>query len=251
MRKIAVIPARYGATRLPGKPLLEIQGRPMIQWVYEATSKARGLDDVIVATDDFRIQKAVQGFGGNAIMTEANLKSGTDRVAAVADEIPADIYINVQGDEPLMEPATIEKALSLVESGPFEMSSVVTPLKNRQELDSLSTVKAIMDKKGRALYFSRYPIPYSRNAAPHSPKEWACYRHLGLYVYRKNTLMRIRELEPSPLELGESLEQLRALENGIEIGLGLVNSISMGVDVPEDLETVRSLLEEETSRCQL
>lgn len=248
MKKIAVIPARYGATRLPGKPLLEIQGRPMIQWVYEAASKARGLDDVIVATDDLKIQKAVESFGGKAVMTSPDLKSGTDRVAAVADEIPADIYINVQGDEPLIEPATIEKALSLVESGQFEMSSVVTPLKNRQELDSLSTVKAIMDKKGRALYFSRYPIPYSRNAAPHSPEEWACYRHLGLYVYRKETLMRLRKLEPSLLELGESLEQLRALENGISIGLGIVDSISLGVDVQDDLESVRKLLGEE-NKC--
>lgn len=242
MKTIAVIPARYGAARLPGKPLAMINGKPMIQWVYESARKAQGIDEVWVATDDQRILDSVEAFGGKAIMTSPHLTSGTDRVAAVADEKPADIYINVQGDEPLIEPRTIEAALELVLSGGFEMSSVMTRLKSRQELDSLAVVKALADNKGKAIYFSRYPIPYSRNPAPHSPEDWACYRHLGLYVYRRATLMRLRELEPSKIEVGESLEQLRAMENGIGIGLAVVDSISMGVDIPEDLETVRKLI---------
>jgi len=214
----------------------------MIQWVYESASKARGIDEVWIATDDQRILDSAGAFGGKAIMPSPHLTSGTVRVAAVADEKPADIYINIQGDEPLIEPSTIEAALELVLSGGFEMSSVMTRLKSRQELDSLAVVKALADKKGRAIYFSRYPIPYSRNAAPHSPEDWACFRHLGLYVYRRATLMRLRELDPSKIEVGESLEQLRAMENGIGIGLAVVDSISMGVDIPEDLETVRKLV---------
>lgn len=242
MKTIAVIPARFGATRLPGKPLADIHGKPMVQWVYEAAAQARGISQVIVATDDARIFAAVEAFGGVAMMTSNTLTSGTDRVAAIADKLPADVYLNVQGDEPLIEPETIEAALSLVTESDFEMSSVMTRLKSLEELESRAVVKAIADRRGRALYFSRFAIPYSRNAAPTNLAEWACYRHLGLYVYRRSTLLKLRELEPSPLEIGESLEQLRALDNGISIGLGVVNSISMGVDLPEDLEKVKHIL---------
>jgi 3-deoxy-manno-octulosonate cytidylyltransferase (CMP-KDO synthetase) len=241
LKTIAVIPARFGASRLPGKPLALIHGKPMVQWVYESTCQARGVDEVWIATDDQRVLDSVSGFGGKALMTSSALVSGTDRVAAVADQVPGDIYINVQGDEPLIEPKTIEAALKLVTSGSFQMSSVMTRLKNKQELENLSVVKAVVDKNNRAIYFSRYPIPYSRNPAPSSPADWACFRHLGLYVYRRDTLMQLRELEPSKIELGESLEQLRAMENGISIGLSLVDSVSIGVDTPEDLEAVRKM----------
>lgn len=243
-RVIAVIPARFGATRLPGKPLADIHGKPMIQWVYEASRKARGIDRVIVATDDERIMKAVQAFGGEARMTPESCASGTDRVAAIADQLESEIYLNVQGDEPLIEPATIEAALRTVTERGFEMGSAMTRLQSREELEAPSVVKALVEKgTSRAIYFSRYPIPYSRQAAPENPAQYACFRHLGLYVYRRETLMKIRSLAPSPIELGESLEQLRALENGIGIGLATVDSVSIGIDTPADLDRVRQLLE--------
>lgn len=244
MKTIAVIPARFAATRLPGKPLADIHGKPMVQWVYEGAAKARGITQVVVATDDPRIFAAVEAFGGTAVMTSNTLTSGTDRVAAVADKMPADIYINVQGDEPLIEPSTIEAALELITEGDFEMSSVMTPLRSKEELESPAVVKAIADRRGRALYFSRYPIPYSRGPLPEDPAKWACYRHLGLYVYRRATLLKLRELPPSPIELGESLEQLRAMDNGIGIGLSVVASVSIGVDIPEDLDKVRKIVAE-------
>lgn len=247
MKVIAVIPARYQATRLPGKPLADIHGKPMIQWVYEGAKGAHGIDEVVVATDDDRILEAVAKFGGKGTLTSSDLTSGTDRVAAVAVASDADIYINVQGDEPLIEPRTIEGALDLVRSGRFAMASAMTRLNSHGELENRSVVKAIVDNTDRALYFSRYPIPYSRMAPP-APEKLACFRHLGLYVYRRETLLKLRSLPPSPLELGESLEQLRALENGIAIGLALVESRSVGVDTPEDLESVRRTIAEGVKR---
>ncbi len=235
-RIIAVIPARFRSTRLPGKPLADICGKPMIQWVYQSVCGAKGVDRVIVATDNTQIFESVKSFGGEAMMTPESLLSGTDRVAAVADQTDADVYVNVQGDEPLMESHTIEAALSLVTQGHFEMASAMTPLLSNSELENRSVVKALADKEGRALYFSRFPIPYSRQPAS---GPFSCYRHLGLYVYRRSTLFKIRSLPLSPLEVGECLEQLRALENGISIGLAKVDSVSVGVDTPEDLEVVR------------
>ncbi len=242
MKVIAVIPARFNATRFPGKPLADLNGKPMIQWVHEATRKARGIDEVIVATDDERIQKAVLAFGGNCLMTSPLLVSGTDRVAAVAEQTNGDIYINVQGDEPLIEPSVLEAGLALVKSGAFEMASVMSPLKSHGELENRTVVKALADKSGKALYFSRFPIPYSR-VEPPPVANLVCRRHLGLYVYKKETLLRLKNLPPSPIELGESLEQLRALDNGISIGLALAASTSIGVDTPADLEEVKRILQ--------
>jgi 3-deoxy-manno-octulosonate cytidylyltransferase (CMP-KDO synthetase) len=239
---LAVIPARFASTRLPGKPLADIHGKPMIQWVYERTKTARGIDRVVVATDDERIARAVEGFGGKVVLTSAELQSGTDRVAAVADQMPALIYVNVQGDEPMMDPTSIEKALELVKSGRFPMATTMTPLRNASELHEPSTVKVIADRHGRAIYFSRLPIPYSRGAEPQADGEYVSMRHLGLYVYNHETLMRFRSLPPSPLEGAEVLEQLRALSDGIPIGMAQVNSVSQGVDTPEDLEKVRRIL---------
>jgi len=244
MKVIAVIPARFAATRLPGKPLADICGKPMVQWVYERAAKAKGIDAVYVATDDRRIQAAVESFGGKCLLTAPELPSGTDRVAAVADEVEGDIFLNVQGDEPLIEPATIEAGLALVTSGKFPMASVMTRLNSAAELENRSVVKAIVDKDNRAIYFSRYPIPYSRIEPPTSVEDYCPYRHLGLYVYKRDTLMKIRSLPPCPLEKGESLEQLRALFHGIPIGLAEAVSVSIGVDTQEDLETVRSLVKQ-------
>ena len=229
MRVVAVIPARFGSTRLPGKPLAEIHGKPMIQWVYERVSLARGLDAVYVATDDQRVVSAVESFGGQVLMTASTLQSGTDRVAAVAERVSAEIYVNVQGDEPLMEPLAIERAVALVKSGQFSMATVMTPFKDPVELNNPAAVKVVVDHRGRALYFSRLPIP-------------ACRRHVGLYVYTRETLFKFRGLSPSRLELAESLEQLRALEAGIEIGTVELDFQSIGVDTPAELEKVRTIM---------
>jgi 3-deoxy-manno-octulosonate cytidylyltransferase (CMP-KDO synthetase) len=237
MRVVAVIPARFGSTRFPGKPLAKIHDKPMIQWVYERASRARGVDLTVVATDDERISRAVAEFGGKVIMTASDIASGTDRVAAVADQEKADIYLNVQGDEPMIEPAGIERGLDLVRSGRFSMGTVMTPLKTRAELEERSIVKVLVDKTGRAIYFSRYPIPYSRIEAPVSG--FAGFRHIGLYVYTRETLMRLRSLAVTEIERGESLEQLRALQDGIAIGCAEVDFVSIGVDTPEDLEKVK------------
>ncbi len=175
-------------------------------------------------------------------MTSTEIQSGTDRMAAVADQISADIYVNVQGDEPLIEPAAIEKGLELVSSGRFPMGTVMVPLRNEQELEDLSVVKVIADRTGRAIYFSRLPIPYSRGPRPDAGEPFVCMRHVGLYVYRRETLMRFRSLPPAPLERAEVLEQLRALADGIPIGIAEVNFTSIGVDTPEDLEKVRRLI---------
>ncbi len=239
---LAVIPARYGSTRLPAKVLADIHGKPMIQWVYERTRRAKLIDRVIVATDDERVARAVQGFGGEIVMTSPDIQSGTDRVAAVADRSPAKVYVNVQGDEPLMDPDAIDAAVKLVTSGRFKMSTVMTPLTSQAELDDPSVVKVIADREGRSIYFSRLPIPYSRGPKPSPGDPWFCRRHVGLYVYDHETLMRFRGLPASPLEKAEVLEQLRALADGIAIGITEVNFTSIGVDTSEDLEKVRKLL---------
>lgn len=211
----------------------------MIQWVYERVRRAKRVSRTVVATDDERIASVVRGFGGEVVMTSSELPSGTDRVAAVADQLPADIYVNVQGDEPMMEPLAIERAVELVTSRRFPMATVMTRLKDRQELHDPMVVKAIADRTGRAIYFSRLPIPYSRGAEPPEKDGFASMRHVGLYVYDHATLMRFRSLLPSSLEQGEVLEQLRAIEDGIPIGITEVDFVSIGVDTPSDLEKVR------------
>jgi len=239
---IAVIPARHASTRFPGKPLVDIHGKPMIQWVYERTQKARGIDRVVVATDDERIAQAVRKFGGEALMTSPDLQSGTDRVAAVADLMPARIYVNVQGDEPMIDPIAIERSLALVSSGRFGLGTAMTRLRGEKELDDPSVVKVIADRDDRAIYFSRLPIPYTRGPRPQHASEYVSMRHVGIYVYDHATLLRFRSLPVSLLEQAEMLEQLRALSDGIAIGITEVQFVSIGVDTPEDLEKVRKLL---------
>lgn len=241
MKVVAVIPARYASTRLPAKPLADIHGKPMIQWVYERACQARGLDEVWIATDDSRIEAAARKFGARVMMTSPELPSGTDRVAAVADQVRADVYVNVQGDEPMIEPRTIELATELVTSKRFQMGTLMSPLRTEEELLNPAVVKVVADRQGRALYFSRHPIPYSRGPRP-AQGPYASRRHVGLYVYSREALMRIRSLPPSPLEQAEVLEQLRAMEDGIAIGIAEVQSVSLGVDTPEDLERVRKVL---------
>lgn len=243
MKVLAVIPARLQSTRLPEKPLADIHGKPMIQWVYERAAKATKINDVVVATDDERVGKVVRAFGGKVVMTSTQIHSGTDRVAAVAKEIEADIYVNVQGDEPMMSPIAIDRAVELVSSGRFSMGTVMTPIKNASTLATRNMVKVIADKQGRAIYFSRLPIPYGRKEGPDAGEGFVCRRHVGLYVYTRETLKRFSSLPPSALEQCEMLEQLRALEDGIAIGITEVDFDSMEVNTPEELEQVRKLLQ--------
>lgn len=246
-KTIVVIPARLASTRLPEKPLADILGKPMIQWVYESAKRARGMTEVVVATDSERIFQAVEQFGGKAVMTSPDCQSGTDRVAEVAKKLQADVYVNVQGDEPMMDPRAIEAAAELVTSGRFVMSTVMTPMTDPSDLSNLAVVKVLADNSGRSIYFSRLPIPYGRLRHDEIPGGFICRRHVGLYAYRRETLFQIQALPVSRLERAESLEQLRALESGIQIGIKEVDFISIGVDTPEELEKVRVWLSRKNS----
>jgi 3-deoxy-D-manno-octulosonate cytidylyltransferase len=239
---VLVIPARYAATRLPGKPLVLIHGKTMIEHVWRRCIQVRGVDQVWVATEDERVATVVRSFGGQVCLTSPDLASGTDRVAAVAEKVPADLYVNVQGDEPLMDPRGVEKAIALVQSGQFPVGTLQVPFRHESELGDLAAVKVICDASGRALYFSRHPIPYSRGERPSDPGQWICQRHVGVYVYTREALQLFVSLPPSRLEQAEVLEQLRALEAGLPIGVAQAHFESIGVDTPRDLEKVRELL---------
>ncbi|MBC7329570.1 3-deoxy-manno-octulosonate cytidylyltransferase [bacterium] len=237
MKIIGIIPARYSATRLPGKPLANICGKPLIQYVYEQAKKSKLLEDVLVATDDERILKAVEKFGGKAVMTSPSHPSGTDRCAEVARKIDCDFVINIQGDEPLIPPEVIDKvAEALRESDEVTPMTSAATLANNEERGNSNVVKVVTDRNGIALYFSRSPIPFYRN--PIAPT----LRHIGIYGYRKDFLLKFVSLPQTPLERTESLEQLRALEHGFKIKIVLVDYSPVGVDTPEDLERVRKLL---------
>jgi len=246
MRVVAVIPARYGSTRLPGKPLALIQDKPMIQWVYERAKQAKSLTDIWVATDHQSIIDTVTHFGGQAMMTSPQCLSGTDRVAEVAKIIEAEVYVNIQGDEPLIDPAGIDQAVALVTSGRFECATLMTPFHSASELQEKSVVKVMVDLNQKAVYFSRYAIPYSRIEAPVNLKDYACRKHVGLYVYRRDLLFRWQALPTSSWELAESLEQLRALQNGISIGVAEIDAEMASVDTPEDLKKVIQMIKKGT-----
>jgi 3-deoxy-manno-octulosonate cytidylyltransferase (CMP-KDO synthetase) len=238
-RVIAVIPARFASSRLPGKPLAEIAGRPMIEHVYRRVSASPIVSHVIVATDDLRIATRVHEFGGHVRLTKAH-ETGTDRLAEVAATLDCDIVVNVQGDEPLIDPGAIAEAVAPFTQDP---SVLVTTLFRRitqpAELTNPNIVKVVVDRGGFALYFSRAPIPHLRDPRGGWPP---LYKHVGLYAYRRSALMVLATLEPTPLERAESLEQLRALEHGIRIKAVETKFDSFGVDTPEDLEQVRRLI---------
>lgn len=239
----AVIPARYASTRLPGKPLLEIAGKPMIQHVYERARKAELVNKVIVATDDERIFDVVKRFGGEAVMTSDAHKSGTDRLAEVASSLESHIIVNVQGDEPMIDPAMIDEAIRpLIGDGSIFMGSLKAEIKDEIELNNPNIVKVVVDRNDFALYFSRYPIPYFRDGAPESSPK-GHFKHIGLYVYRTKFLLEYAGMPQTPLEEAEKLEQLRALENGYRIKVPTTKLQSVGVDTEEDLERVRRILE--------
>jgi 3-deoxy-manno-octulosonate cytidylyltransferase (CMP-KDO synthetase) len=252
MAVVAIIPARYGSTRLPGKPLARIGGKPMIQHVYERAARAKGLDRVLVATDDQRVEETVRGFGGEVMMTSKNHVSGTDRLAEVARKIKADWFVNVQGDLPFIQPETIARAVRpMRRNRSILMGTVGTPILDEQEWRNPNIVKVLTDREGFALYFSRSPIPYVCNGAidvdgnklMHSSKRriWG-YRHVGLYVYRRDFLMKFARLRPTALEQIESLEQLRALAHGHRIFVAAVDERSVEVDTPEDLARAEDYL---------
>jgi 3-deoxy-manno-octulosonate cytidylyltransferase (CMP-KDO synthetase) len=245
LQTIAIIPARFASTRFPGKALADLDGRPMIEHVYRRVAQSRVVSRVIVATDDLRIAKAVNGFGGEVRLTRADHPSGTDRLAEVATKLDCDIVVNVQGDEPLLDPRAIDEAVApfSADAG-VHMTTLYRRITDHEELKNPNIVKVTLDRAGFALYFSRSPIPYVRDPRGGWPP---LYRHIGLYAYRRSALLVLAALEPTPLERAESLEQLRALEHGIRIKAVETTHDSIGVDTPEDLEHVRRLLATPTS----
>ena len=252
---VAVIPARYGSTRLPGKPLLEIAGKPLILWVAERALGARSVARAIVATDDARIFDTVTSAGFEAMMTRGNHASGTDRVAEVARQLDAEIIVNLQGDEPLIEPETIDRAVKELEAdGEILMATTSEPIEEAAEVLNPAVVKVVIDADGYATSFSRNPIPWPNQAVTrhgsieaalrHEPALLFSFRkHTGLYVYRRNFLLEFAVWPRSESERAESLEQLRALERGVKIKVVEAVSPSIGVDTIEDLERVRAIVE--------
>jgi 3-deoxy-manno-octulosonate cytidylyltransferase (CMP-KDO synthetase) len=231
-----VIPARYGSTRLPAKPLLAETGKPLIQHVYERAKQSQLASRVLVATDDLRILDAVEGFGGEAVMTRDDHPCGTDRIAEAARSMDADIIVNLQGDEPLIDPASLDQVISmLLEDTGAAMATLAAPLRAAEAYHCPHVVKVVCDESGNALYFSRAPIPYVRDGEP----DWAAqpapvWQHVGLYAYRRDFLFRFASLPPAPLEQLEKLEQLRALALGCRIRVGRTAAPTLGVDTLED-----------------
>jgi len=243
MKLIGVVPARYASTRFPGKPLYPIAGIPLIQRVVQRCRLSKSLAEVIVATDDERIAALARKFC-RVEMTRGDHPSGTDRIAEVALRVPADGYVNIQGDEPLMDPAVIDAVAAALDRS--EMSTASTPVRDVAEYDNPNIVKVVVAADGRALYFSRRTIPYLRDLAGRPAVDqlaaFPFHKHLGIYGFRRETLLRLVGFPVSALEAAEKLEQLRALENGIVISVAAVNHDSVGVDVPEDVTRVEALL---------
>ncbi len=240
MKIIGILPARYASTRLPGKSLKDICGKPMIQYVYEAAQKTRLLNQVLVATDDQRIVDAVEKFGGQACMTSIHHKNGTDRIAEVAHRVEADIVVNIQGDEPLLDPRQIDEVIQpMIDDRTLKACTLCRPIQSEEDLKNPNVVKAVFDLRGNALYFSRSIIPY-----PRITKDHRAYEHIGIYVYSKDFLMQYVQMPQTPLEISESLEQLRILENGIclKVVVTQFEYTGLSVDTAEDLEAVRKII---------
>ena len=241
MNVLCVIPARYASTRLPGKPLALIAGKTMIERVYEQASLARMPQEVLVATDDTRVEEAVKQFGGKAMMTSPDHPSGTDRLAEVALSYPkVDVIVNVQGDEPMIPPELIDDlAKAFEEDKQLEMATVKTPMQ-KEDYDNPNAVKVVTDLNGYALYFSRSLMPYPRKKT----EDFKVYKHVGVYAYKRDFLLKYAALPPTPLEQVESLEQLRALENGAKIKVLASDFQGIGIDTAEDLAAANKVFEE-------
>jgi 3-deoxy-manno-octulosonate cytidylyltransferase (CMP-KDO synthetase) len=237
---VAVIPARYASSRLPGKPLADLDGRPMIEHVYRRVTASKILSDVIVATDDLRIATRVNDFGGKVRLTRPTHETGTDRLAEVAASLDCDVVVNVQGDEPLIDPRALDELVApFAADRTVQMTTLYRRIHDPAELTNPNITKVVLDRGGFALYFSRSPIPHVRDPRGGWPP---LYRHIGLYAYRRSVLLVLASLEPTPLERAEALEQLRALEHGIRIKAVETSHESLEVNTPEDLDQVRRLL---------
>lgn len=231
MEVAIVIPARYASSRLPGKPLLRETGQYLVQHVHERASAVRSASRVLVATDDERIAEAVRSFGGEAVLTRADHASGTDRIAEVAERLSADVIVNLQGDEPLMDPADVETLIAQMNQPGADVATLAVRIAGEDAYRNPNIVKVVCDDAGRALYFSRSPIPAFRDSVPDLS---LIFQHLGLYAYRRDYLLRLTRLPPHPLEMAEKLEQLRVLAHGGTIRVGIVPRAHRGVDTPED-----------------
>jgi len=239
MKIAAIIPARYESTRFRGKPLVPICGKPMIQWVYEAARQCDFIDQVFIATDHEGIRAAAEAFGARVCMTAATHATGTDRVAEAAESLDAHIVINLQGDEPLIEPEAIRQAVTpLLEDSSIVMGTLKTRIMDERDLGNPHVVKVVTDAKDCALYFSRSPIPFMNNTNSAA----AAYRHIGLYVFRKDFLRTFTRLQQTALEQSENLEQLRALEHGYRIKVPTTSYQPIGVDTPDDIIRVENML---------
>lgn len=240
MKAVGIIPARYAATRFEGKVLADLCGKPVIQHVWENAKKAHSLDELIVAADDERIVKAVEHFGGKAVLTAREHPSGTDRLREVANPLDVEVVVNIQADEPFVQPSMIEElvsALSMHKGSSVVMATLMKKIDNAEEINSPHIVKVVVDKDNFALYFSRAAIPYYKQINP-----WQYYKHLGLYAYTKDFLFTFANLPQSSLEKAEGLEQLRALENGYKIKVLETSQNTIGIDIPEDLEKAKSII---------
>jgi len=242
MKRVIVIPARYASTRLPGKPLIDIGGKPLLQWTYEGACESRLAHDILIATDDERIRKVSHAFGAEVIMTAPSLPSGTDRVFAAIKEKDADLIINLQGDEPFITGSIIDKLFSAMEDGGAEMATLCCPITDAHESHDPNTGKGVYDSSGFALYFSRSPIPYGRISNFKFQISNYTRKHIGIYGFTRSFLQRFVSMKKSPLEETESLEQLRVLENGYRIKVIVAEYHGIGIDTPEDLERARVLL---------
>ena len=240
MKVLCVIPARYASTRLPGKPLSMIAGKPMIQHVYERACQAQLPDEVVVATDNEFVEQAVLAFGGKAVMTSPDHPSGTDRLAEVALMYPdVDVIVNVQGDEPMIPPEVVDRLAEVFKDDADLKMATMKVVMDEEDYNNTAAVKVVTDQRGYALYFSRSLMPYPRN----KPGGYKVFKHVGIYAYRRDFLLKYAALEPTPLEKAESLEQLRALENGYKIKVLESDFQGIGVDTPEDLAAVNALFE--------
>ncbi len=251
MKIVAVIPARWRSTRLKGKVLADINGKPMVQHVWERVSRAHEVDEVVVAVDRDRVQKVVESFGGKAVYTSPEQPSGTDRIAEVANSIDADVYINIQADEPLVHPLMVDELAQVFQyERNIQMATLIKRIHKRDEISNPNVVKCVVDRKGFALYFSRSPIPYVReeesqeSSLGHHPGDISgrYFKHVGIYAYTKDFLFTYTNLPKSTLESDEKLEQLRVLEHGYKIKTVETRYDTIGVDTQEDLEMVREIL---------
>ena len=239
MKTSIIIPARYASTRLPGKPLIKIGGKSIIQWVYEKAKQAKSADEVVVATDDKRIYDEVISFGGLVRMTSPNHKCGSDRIAEiVSGDANIGIAVNVQGDEPMIDPESIDKAIEAIKESDADISTLIRVIKDKEEITNPNVVKCVVSKSGMAMYFSRSPIPYERNEGK-SP----VYAHIGLYAYKSDSLLKMTKMEQTPLEMSESLEQLRALENGMRIKTVVVSYSPVGIETEVGVENFKKIIE--------